>query len=186
MESVKPPIYSIRGARKSDNYTIQKISDAAFGKGYYSPDRKKCWEEWYVCEDSGGYVVGYCCIGVPDEDEKAALFQPYKIREIRQSMPIGVIKTLAVDEKNQGAGVGKKLFQFAAEKLSSENIAAIVAPIWDNPGDVGIKKIVKKSGFKFQASLKQYWYEESKVEGFRCRICGKPCYCSCSIYHKNL
>lgn len=71
-------------------------------------------------------------------------------------MPIGTIKTLAVDEKNQGAGIGKELFQFAVEKLSSENAAAIVAPIWDNPDDVGIKKIVKKSGFKFQASLKQY------------------------------
>ena len=57
------------------------------------------------------------------------MFKPYKIREIRQDMPIGVIKTLAVDEKNQGAGIGKKLFQFAVEKLSSENIAAIVAPI---------------------------------------------------------
>lgn len=78
MESVKSPFYSIRGARKSDNYAIQKISDVAFGKGYYLPDRKKRWEEWYVCEDSGGYVVGYCCIGVPDEDEKPLCFNPIK------------------------------------------------------------------------------------------------------------
>ncbi len=91
---------------------------------------------------------------------------------------IGYISWIAIDQKYQGRGIGKKLVDKALKY--QRKWKAVIVHCWQkSPGNAS-QKLFEKAGFKTQKMFKSPWHNYSKKAGpenYWCVVCGNPCIC---------
>ncbi len=183
--------YKIRQAKVSDFPAITRIADYQLGKNYIT---EKFLRE-ILSEDDSTFclvaynsktskVAGFCiCKQVPYSELKA-MANGKEINELRFENNIGIIKTVAVDERTKNLGLGSMLIGEGLITMEKQGITCFATPAWKHAGIINLNSILEKCGFERSIEFPNYWYGSSIKEGFSCPHCGNPCHCSCVFYIK--
>lgn len=174
---------------------IIEISDEELGKDYLNyNDIEKMIDnkENYICRvaylNESNKIVGFCLcyIVTPDKLQSILKVELNRIpRFLLHSDKIGVIKTVAVEKKYQGYGIGKRLVEDSYKELENRGVQSVFSVAWKNNGEVNMDGILTLLGFKKYIEIERYWEAESLEKGYFCPVCGKPpCICSAVIYAK--
>ncbi|NLM35499.1 MAG: GNAT family N-acetyltransferase [Clostridiales bacterium] len=133
-----------------------------------------------------GFYIGY--ITHPKIiEEKMKINQDEIPRSIKYANKIGVIKTVVVEEKHQGYGIGTKLVESCMKELKKAGVQMICSIASKNRNFNNMDGIFKNLGFNIIAEVPEYWSDESIEKGYRCPICKEPpCECSAVIYNLTI
>ena len=174
----------IRDANEQDISEIEKISDQAFGQGYYSKSNiifsnSNIINLVSVIENK---VVGFAIGFVENENYLINLNPPTEILISAQNYKLGVIKTLAVLEEFQGQKIGKFLFFELEQRLKNLKSESFMVPAWKADGKIYLQNILDKFNYK-------PFYEDSPWKGicdsgsYKCLLRKNNCSCSCSCVY---
>ena len=154
----------IRLANNKDLEGILELSSSAFGEHFHS---KSYFEQTetsettiYVNEEMK--IVAYCII---QKDVKAVK-----------------IDSITVDENERGKGIASMLIE---DVILNYGHLRIYTYAWKmRNGEVNLKIVLERLGFRFIEEIANMWYDDSKNTGFICPSCGNPCTCSAIVYEK--
>jgi transcriptional regulator with XRE-family HTH domain/ribosomal protein S18 acetylase RimI-like enzyme len=173
---------------------VLDICDSELGKDYLSYEdlRKTIKCEEYICKvainTNTNDVIGFCICVLTDLDGllNTISWPENKIpKVIEYSEKIGVIKTVAVYNKYQGYGIGKKIIEKCYDVLLDKGIDSACSIAWKNGDVTNVGGILNSLGFREFTSKENYWKEDSEEKGYNCPICGNPCNCTGVIYIKT-
>ncbi len=183
--------YKIRLAKVSDFPSITRIADNQLGKNYITEESLK---EILSDDDStfclvaynsqNSKVAGFCISKQISYSELKEITYGKDINELKFENHIGIIKTVAVDERSKNLGLGSMLVGESLSTMEKQGVTSFASPAWKHAGIINIASILEKCGFEHAIEIPNYWYESSIREGFNCPQCGNPCHCSCVIYIK--
>lgn len=186
----------IKKLAKSHIPHIISIADNLLGKDHLTQevlDKISNGSPDYYCEvaiDSQNKVVGFY-IGyithAKNIEDKMKITQDEIPRSIKYANKIGVIKTVVVEEKSQGYGIGTKLVESCMKELRKAGVQMVcsIAEKYRNPSNMD--GIFKNLGFNIIAEVPEYWSEESIDKGYKCPICKEPpCECTAVIYNLTI
>lgn len=110
-----------------------------------------------------------------------------RVGALKTSEVIGVISTVAVDDKFQGYGIGTKLVSECLKWLRDRNVHLVVMIGWKSVRGVHIGGVAEKLGFELQFEIPDYWSEDSVEHRYKCPVCGDPpCHCTAAVLFKHL
>ena len=182
----------IHRAGEDDWSRIVRICDETLGKDYIE-NLKADHLEVLVAKMQNGGVVGFVAFKSFSEKCPSTEFPfinndkiPASFKYCSSKGLVGIIKTLAVDPKYQGRGVGTKLFDSAHEECIDSNTTAIIVPAWKQNNVINIKNILRNKGYEFLTELSDYWKNDCDKNLFKCpsRKPNGQCVCSLVIYWK--
>lgn len=173
------------------------ISDEELGKDYLTYDMlEKVLHNpsEYVCKlvysQVEKRILGFClCLIVePSEIEAIAKLKVNEIpRALRHSEKIGVIKTVAVNRRFQGYGIGRRITEECYNELLKRKVQSVFSVAWKNKDHINIHGILTALGFKKFKEVVNYWSEDSIQKGYECPACGEPpCQCSAVLYTQSV
>ena len=93
---------------------------------------------------------------------------------------IGYIVLVAVDPKNQGMGIGKKLLVSALDLQKKWKAKCVGVHCWQGSPGNSSRKLFENFGFSAIKLHKAPWAEFSQKAGpkdYWCVVCGNPCTC---------
>lgn len=172
---------------------ILDISDKQLGKDYLTHDiLEKIADDSqdYFCEVAIdihnkiiGFYLGY--IIQPSQIEEVLKISQEKIpRALKYANKIGVLKTIAIDDRYQGYGIGTKLTENSIQSFRKANAQMVCSVAWKSKKGINIGGILSNLQFKCITELPEYWKEDSIEKGYECPVCGQPpCVCSAVIYN---
>ena len=176
---------------------ILDISDEQLGKDYLSNELLENIidnDTNVICKlafsQIGNKVIGFCLAFVVEPQDIASIIKvPERqiSRALRDSEKIGVIKTIAVDNKYKGYGVGRKLAEDCYNELLRKKVQSLCSVAWKGKEKVNINGILTNLGFERYIEIPDYWSEDSLQKGYSCPNCGQPpCHCSAVIYTRSV
>lgn len=187
---VRIPKLKIRRARPGDRTAILSIADDEFGPGYVkesdvAPDAGNIV---FVAIDAGrvvGFVLGehrteYLHID-PDVTEK-----PKAVADATSRGRLGQIKTLAVEKRYQGCGVGHELFLRMEEALMKKGVEMALVPAWASPEGVNIEGILNRNDYTRHIYIERFWKHGCESAEFECPYNESGCRCDLVWYRKPL
>jgi transcriptional regulator with XRE-family HTH domain/ribosomal protein S18 acetylase RimI-like enzyme len=172
---------------------VLDICDSELGKDYLSYEdlRNVIKYEEYICKvavnTSTNDVIGFCMCVLTDPDGALNIISwpDNKLpKAIEYSEKIGVIKTIAVYNKYQGYGIGKKITEACYEVLLDEGMDSACSIAWRNGDVTNVGGVLTSLGFREFTSIENYWKDDSEEKGYDCPTCGNPCSCTGVIYIK--
>lgn len=187
---VRMPKVKIRRARRSDRTAVLSIADHQFGPGYV--------KESDVAPDAGnlvlvavdaGRVVGFA-VGEhrtdhlhlsPDLTER-----PKSVADANSRGCLGQIKTLAVEERYQGRGVGYELFVRMENALRKKGVDMALVPAWASPEGINIEGILNLNDYVQHSYAERHWKDECEANEFECPYKESGCRCDLVWYRKPL
>ncbi|OQB06233.1 MAG: Acetyltransferase (GNAT) family protein [bacterium ADurb.Bin212] len=92
----------------------------------------------------------------------------------------GYVVLIAVHEKYQGMGIGKKLLKKSLIEQKNIGAKAVGVHCWQSSPGNASQKLFESFGFEPLKLHKKTWYEHSKkvgIDNFECTVCGNPCSC---------
>ncbi len=93
---------------------------------------------------------------------------------------------MATDAGETGKGIGTELLSTCVTKLRKMGLNVLVMTGWKSEKGVHIGSLAKKLGFEEILEIENFWYEDSKANGYRCPSCGEPpCECSAVVFIKH-
>ena len=152
----------IRLATEKDIEEILTLSSKAFGKHFHSKEHfeQTLTNETSIFVNDKGKISAYCIILKEDNQVR--------------------IDSITVDENERGKGIASMLIE---DVILNYGHLRIYTYAWKmKNGEVNLKVILERLGFKFVEEIKNMWYEDSKKTGFICPSCGNPCICSALVY----
>ena len=97
-------------------------------------------------------------------------------------LPVGVIKTIGVNEKFKKKGLGLALTNKGIEILKDKTIS-IISICWEQKNDSPFMRLLEKVGLKPIHKINDFWNTDSLNKEYNCSICGSPpCKCNAVIY----
>lgn len=169
---------------------VKRISDHCFGNNYLTVNTLNKilkHEGVFLKIELHSRVVGFCLAVMVESltDEKWFSTTEFKAMS---DFPYGIIKTIAIDPKYQGNGLGSQLLESAVLKLEAKyQMENMFYPAWMISNQIRLKSKLLHLGFKFSKELKQYWFTESINQNYTCAHCGKPpCTCSLGLFNKTM
>lgn len=129
-----------------------------------------------------GKVIGFLIYETINYQTLEDITKGKPIEEFSYSDKIGYIKTIAVDSRYEGFGIGNALTEKAVESLRKAGSNVFVSTAWKHAGVINLHGILSRNKFRKRLEIPDYWYEDSIKEGFECPQCGNPCHCACVIY----
>lgn len=170
------------------------IAGLAFGKGYLTIEEIRGWiaDDRFIIlkavgttddgvEDMAGFAVG-CVMWKED----AMDFLRVNDDIFGDTDMIGIVKMVAVNPAFQKQRVGSTLVKDLLESMKLIGAGAYACVAWrQNNGVENIEPLIAKRGFVSSVVINDYWYEESKKEGYVCPADGNPCHCSADIWIKQ-
>jgi len=176
---------------------ILDISDDELGKDYINFDileRVINDSDNYICKlaynQNDAKIIGFClCFIMTPQDIPQIIKLPESQipRALMYSDRIGVIKTVAVNKKCQGAGVGKRLIEDCYNELRKRQVQSMCSVAWSNNEKINVHSILSALGFRKLIEIPNYWSEDSLENGYMCPACGMPpCRCSAIIYTQSV
>lgn len=154
----------IRLATEKDIQDILTLSNKAFGKHFHSEDKFINTEtsETTVFITDKGILSAYCVL----------------IKENKQVR----VDSITVDENERGKGIASMLIE---DVILNYGHLRIYSYAWKmKNGEVNLKVVLDRLGFRFVEEIENMWYDESIKTGFNCPSCGNPCTCSALVYEK--
>lgn len=184
--------YNFRFIKTTDFSRIIHIADKQLGKDYVTTEllnqsltKQECF--CLVVEDNKTKKpIGFSfCLNINYEDAKALCKCTDKdLKELVFCDKIGYIKTVVIDKKYEGYGIGSNLVKECIEIMKKDGCTSFISTAWKHCGIINIANVLTKNGFIKTFEIPNYWYEDSIAEGYSCPQCGNPCHCSCVIYIK--
>lgn len=176
---------------------ILDISDEELGKDYINYDMLKkitTDADDYICKlaynPNEAKIVGFClCMIIVPQDINNIIRIPEDKtpRALIYSERIGVIKTVAVDKKYQGYGIGREIVKDCFNELLQKQVQSMFSIAWKNNEKTNIHGILTGLGFKELIEIPKYWSEDSMKKEYICPVCGQPpCQCSAVIYTQSI
>lgn len=170
------------------------IAGLAFGKGYLTIEEIRGWiaDDRFIIlkavgttddgvEDMAGFAVG-CVMWKED----AMDFLRVNDDIFGDADMIGIVKMAAVNPAFQKQHVGSTLVKDLLESMKLIGAGSYACVAWrQNNGVENIEPLIAKRGFVSKLVINDYWYEESKKEGYVCPADGNPCHCSADIWIKQ-
>lgn len=174
---------------KTDFKSVLIIADKLFGDGFLnSAELNDCiMHKGKSClvARKEGEIVGFIIIQICGFEELMALAldeQSWFKEQFAEDLPIGVIKSIAVNSVFKKQGVGMALTTNGIEFLKDKT-HSIISICWEQNGDIPFSRLLEKCGLKSIHKFAGFWSENSLFEKYSCRICGEPpCNCNAYIY----
>jgi GNAT superfamily N-acetyltransferase len=182
----------IRKLKDSDRNSILYISRCVFGDGYYEPAGSGNNQQTTLVGEVAGEIAGFCSGYILKRNEILSFARTSRaelsddLRYADQRGTIGVIKTIGVQEKFQGYGVGTRLFEQAEKHLAEQGAESVVVPAWEKTGSCSLKSILERHSYRMWKQEPEFWKEECENKKFRCIACSDSCVCSAIFWRKSL
>lgn len=133
-----------------------------------------------------GEVIGFCIYQIYGHnllDNYLNIDYHEYPRVIKQSDEVGIPRSVAVSDSHQGHGIGQLIVSQVVSILEHQITGALCVVGWESPDGVRLHSVLRENGFKPADKHDDYWYSESKAEGYDCGACGSPpCRCNAVIY----
>lgn len=97
---------------------------------------------------------------------------------------VGVVKSLVVDDRWRGRGVGGLLLDAVTGELAAQGHDVLASMSWVKETD-GSGGLFVARGWRLDRRVERAWYDASVREGFSCPVCGNPCVCAADVYVKQ-
>ena len=179
----------IRNAEKADINHIIGTADAVFGDGYTEIDQIANDEKKYaIVANVNGQFAGFCCGNILDADKLEDLVKkdlgvvPDDIRIANCEGKLGLIKTIAVNERFGSNGIGTRLLKDAEQKLIGLGATCIIVPAWKVGGKTPIKNLLERFSYKEWIENDTYWKKDCENQKFECISFCESCQCSVVFY----
>lgn len=102
---------------------------------------------------------------------------------------LGVIKTVGVEPKFQGHGVGTALIRETEKRLKKMGARTVVVPAWQNGEEkINIGGVISHLGYAVESKIEGFWEADCDAGAFSCPE-GRPggrCVCSAVFFSKNI
>jgi len=95
---------------------------------------------------------------------------------------IGVLKSIAVLESQQGKGVGHALFSEAEKRLKNLGANSVLVPAWKTSARFNLQNILSKKEYKHVFSNRTYWRASCDAGEFKCPARIDACGCEALFY----
>lgn len=176
---------SVRDATSADNLAILKVADDQLGANYLSGSSLDAIHEgrgFALIAEVAGEVVGFSvCLRQTISEAEAMMKRPPP-RYMQYAEHVGVLKTVAVDDRFQGRSLGSMLVEASIERFRIEGTSVIYTVAWKSAEGTNIEGIIQRMGFADIHEVPGYWEQESLDESFSCPVCvSPPCECSAVI-----
>lgn len=186
--------FKVKLFRKCHFSEIIALSDEELGEDYLTQELLNDFNSnenafVHVALNSSGKVIGFVLGLIASENEIQAFFKKAQlIQLLRLSLSagrIGIVKTIAINNKYKGQGVGTALIKSCISILETKGISIICSLAWRSKKGINLEHILENEGFKILKELKKYWFEDSIQRNYICPECGQPpCKCSAVIYYR--
>lgn len=187
---------SIKKLAKSHIPHIISIADNLLGKDHLNQEvleKISNGSPDYYCEvaiDSQSKIIGFSIGYITHPkyiEEKMKITQDEIPRSIKYATKIGIIRTVVVEEKYQGYGIGSKLAESCIKELKKSGVQMICSIASKHNNSSNMDGILKNLGFKIIAEVPEYWSDDSIEKGYKCPICKvPPCECTAVIYNLTI
>lgn len=176
---------------------IISIADRNIGEQYLTEELiNNCINDTnnYICkvaiDNDSKKVVGFYISYIvnPQSINTVINVTPNQIpRMFKYPSKIGVLKTIAVDNKYQGYSIGTLLSKDSIEEFRARNVPTICTIAWKSKNGTNLEGVLKRLNFEKVLEIKDYWKEDSINNSFECPVCGEPpCRCSAEIFGLNI
>ncbi len=184
---------TIRSAKPVDVVGMLAVSASEFGSGYYGePDIKLSGERHVsLAAHVNGEVCGFGLATIGNTEELRAMLRdrygevPASLREAANAGKLGIIKTVAVRKKEQGRGVGTKIFAELYKRLREKGAQRFIVPAWKEGDSIHIAGVIKKSGFEPLIEISDFWKSPCDAGEFRCVSRKATCNCSAVFFQDS-
>ncbi len=197
MKRAKKDTYRIIDMQKKHFSDIFRIADHQLGQDYVTDELlEKCIHEDspYIGRTAinkhNHRVLGFC---ISFSLESSALSDLLNMDDdaipslLSHADDLGVIKTIAVDKKLKGYGIGTHLINDALHVFKEINRKTVFTIAWKSKLGINLHGVLMKTHFQRLIEIPHYWYQSSLETGCHCSVCGQPpCVCSAVIYAKKI
>ena len=100
-----------------------------------------------------------------------------------KNQKLAVLKSIVVDPKFQGYGVGTRLVEESTRHLKISGAEAFISIAWTSSKGTHIGGIYANLNFVQLDKVEKFWSKDSEANEYSCPECGTPpCQCSAVIY----
>ena len=174
---------------RTDFKSVLIIANKLFGQAFLNSDelndcienKKKSCLVALINGEVAGFIIIQTC-GLKELKILALNEQDWFKEQFANDLPIGVIKSIAVDNRFKKQGIGMALTSKSIE-LFKEKTHSVISICWEQNGDAPFSRLLEKCGLKSIRKISKFWKEDSLNKKYICRICGEPpCNCNAYIY----
>jgi len=101
---------------------------------------------------------------------------------VLSSQRVGLLESVAVKPGYRGRRLGSILTEAVMGRLKQQGSDLILTLAWESGSKQSSSAMFKSLGFQPAATVDRYWYEDSKMLGYRCPQCGNPCECRATVF----
>lgn len=98
---------------------------------------------------------------------------------------VGLIKSVAVEEKFRRQGIGTNLTLETIDRFKLKKCDALFAVSWVSNRPDSSQKMFESLGFQNVLRIPNYWTKDSIEDGYMCPVCGNPCKCVAIFYFRH-
>lgn len=182
----------IRAFEPGDINDIMHASAGNFGFGYIGPDQIRHDERSFTLVATVEETfAGFCLGGLQDEGQVRTMLHdhpaplPDDVHFADLQGHLGVIKSIVVEERFRGHGVGFALLEAAEQALVERGAQCIVVPAWSVGNRTAVASLLKLRGYAEWLHIPEYWREGCEAGQFRCIAFRDRCRCSVVFYRKG-
>ena len=99
---------------------------------------------------------------------------------------VGSLEALAVRSGNRRRGFGARLVTARVDWLGEHGCDRVVALSWLSGRPGTSAPLYRRLGFREGATVADFYFEESRRDGWLCPVCGTPCHCAAQLFWLEL
>lgn len=187
---LKKPKIEISSIKQNQVPMVLSIAEKQLGEAYIDVDGLLNKENIAIAASVSGKLLGFCTgkkIAVSDLYNKIPQLAQMKLKQLEVVDEVGMVASMATDSESTGRGVGSELLEACVSELEKSGLNVLVMTGWKSDKGVHVGSLAKQYGFKEILEVPNFWYEDSKVQDYKCPSCGDPpCECSAVIFIKHV
>lgn len=162
-------------------YDLCRLADCAFGEGYLRPadfmdESSRVWGA-FNGDQLNGFLLCYVQdIQCFDIDWLTEIFGSGNRRLVS-------IKSMCVSPHARRQGIAFGLLEQMFRYFEPLEVEGFYTVLWKKDGQVPIAALFESFGFFRQRDLPRFWYRNSLLKQYNCKVCGlPPCCCDAVLY----
>ncbi|HEY8738999.1 MAG TPA: GNAT family N-acetyltransferase [Candidatus Dormibacteraeota bacterium] len=121
---------------------------------------------------------------VPEDASYYAAFGAV-VEQAFKAGPIGSFEGLAVAPAARGRGLGSQLLAESVRWIRERGGRSAVALSWVSRQATSAGLFVR-AGFEAGPTIEDFYYQESRRDGWTCPVCNGPCHCAAQFYWRPI